>query len=160
MKTTTRYMGAAAIIMLAALIGIASVFWILAHQKSEKEKGLRKKLDEFYLKKLRTDYSTILFEAREAEPIEYNIIWARESLNKTKERMSVDGYNWQQVEEMAEKAKWKEKAKIWSQEEGYRDGFAGKPINPEKCLFGTAPTDIQGCYLGGYQEGEKDRLNK
>lgn len=142
-----------------SLIGAASIFGILELQKSKKQESEKKKLDEFYLEKLCTSHSTILSERKDSLD-ELFLEWAFKDLEETKERMSKDGYNWRQIEGMDKEAEWKVKEKLWSQDEGYEDGIAGRPKNPEKDLWGTAPFGVRAAYLHGYKEGEKARLFK
>lgn len=140
-----------------SIIGAASIFGVLEIQKSKIEESEKKALDKFYLEKLRTRHFTILNEDRREKEREWMINLAYKWLEETKEHMSKDGYNWKQIENMNKEAEWKEKEKLWSQDEGYEDGLAGRPRNPEKDLFGKAPMDIQAYYIHGYKEGEKAR---
>lgn len=137
---------------LAVSCFLVSYFSILGYKKFQndgKEKASRKELDEFYLEKLKIKHLTISFCEKKGLYLAIN--GERDGLKETKEHMSKDGYNWQQIANMNNEAKEKAKENIRNRDEGYEDGLAGKPKNPDK---------VWSSYNYGYAEGEKTRLNK
>ena len=156
------------------LVGFFSVFGFIKFQNDRKEKALRNELDKFYLNKLETNHFSLLSEGKKDKPNNQLINWAYDWMKETKEHMAKDGYNWQQIENIDKKAERNQQVKALNIDEGYEDGLAGRPRNPNKDIS-KASFDAKSYYKDtkvktsidekyeyeyGYTEGNKARLNK
>src|SRR6266404_2003611 len=113
---------------------IASIILIpilLITENRSKEKERKTRLDSYYFKEFKTSYFTILdLKKSDTKLDEWFVDRANESIKKTEDHMSKDGYDWQQIEGLKNQAEAEQRNRISKFNWGAKDHMNGNEPDP------------------------------
>lgn len=129
----------------ACAIILTSVYCFLTWEKRCHAKELKERLDKHYFKELNSAYFTFF----EHDANNWRTNFADDWIERTKDHMSKDGYNWQQIKEMEQLARDEQKNQRRMLDWGYDDGLNGKDPDP---YYLKDPH-----YMYGFKDGSKNK---